>query len=273
MIIKIALSYLINTVIYLKYNLFERSYTMSLRIDSRKYFPVKFHNASALMGLNSGIAELDKLLGFIPKGNVVFIKGSRSRKHILELFCLRSITQYHNYCVFIDGGNSFDPYLLSKLVRKEKPKEVLSRIIISRAFTCHQLASLLMKETEKTVQRYPTDLIAVSDILHLFTDPESRSDIDEYEIEMILPMMLKSIKKLSSNATVAITSDASNEWLSRMVESYSDIVLAVNYGKERVGVILEKHPSYRKASAELTLHDKPYTVERETIEPWLMVNG
>lgn len=225
------------------------------------------------MGLNSGIAELDKLLGFIPKGNAVFINGSRSRKYILELFCLRSIKQYRNYCIFIDGGNSFDPYLLSKLVRKENPKEVLSRVIISRAFTCHQLASLIIKETEKIVQRYPTDLIAVSDILHLFTDPESRSDIDEYEIEMILPVILKSLKKLSSNAIVTITSDSKNEWLSRMIESYSEIVLTVNDDKERVSIILEKHPSHRKASTELTLHDKQYTVERETIEPWLMVNG
>ena len=162
-------------------------------IDSMEQFRARFQRASALIGLNSGIRELDRLLGFIPKGNIVFIKGSKSRRHILELLCLRSIIQYQNYCIFVDGGNGFDPYLLSELAAasKENPKEVLSRIMISRAFTCHQLASLV-KETAKVTKTFPANLVAVSDMLHLFTDPES--EVDDYEIEMILPKMLEHLK-------------------------------------------------------------------------------
>ncbi len=247
---------------------------MPYHADLLKRFPVKFQNASALIGLNSGIAELDKLLGFIPKGKIVFIKGSRSRKHILELFCLRSIVQYHNYCIIIDGGNSFDPYLLSKLAPiKENPKEVLSRVIISRAFTCHQLASLIIQETAKIVDMFPTNFIAVSDMIHLFTDPES--DIDEYEIEMMLPMMFKSLHYLANHkdAIVAVTSDTTNIWLTRMVESYSDIILTVNDYTERVNVTLDKHPLRQMASTELTLKHKPNIVKSATIERWLMING
>ena len=242
-------------------------------IDSMEQFRARFQRASALIGLNSGIRELDRLLGFIPKGNIVFIKGSKSRRHILELLCLRSIIQYQNYCIFVDGGNCFDPYLLSELstASKENSKEVLSRIMISRAFTCHQLASLV-KETAKVTKTFPANLVAVSDMLHLFTDPES--EVDDYEIEMILPRMLEHLKNMAAKgAIVAVTSDAGNRWLDRMVESCSNIVLTINDDKEIVRVTLEKHPSQRNSSAELKLKDELAATKPMTIEPWLVADG
>ncbi len=243
------------------------------RIDSAEQYRARFQPASALVGLNSGIRELDRLLGFISKGSIVFVKGSKSRKYILELFCLRSILQYQNYCIFVDGGNGFDPYLLSALAtsNRERPKEVLSRIMISRAFTCHQLASLV-KETAKIAKTFPVNLVAVSDMLHIFTDPES--EVDDYEIEMILPKMLECLKTMASKgAIVAITSDASNRWLDRMVESCSSIVLTVDDDGETVHVTLEKHPSQCNGSAELKLNHESPTTKPMTIEPWLMANG
>ncbi len=240
-------------------------------------FSIKFQTASALIGLNSRIAKLDNLIGYIQKGKVLFIKGTQSRKHILELFCLRSIIQYQNYCIFVDAGNSFDPYLISKLatMSKENPREILNKIIISRAFTCHQLASLI-EETENIVNTFPTNFIAIADILHLFTDPEA--DVDNYEIEMILPEMLKCIRDLTRNDAIAmVTSDTKNEWLNRMVESYSDIVLTVTNDKELINIELNKHPSRQNTSIEfnkneLTLQNKP-DIKHETIEPWLIANG
>lgn len=239
------------------------------RIEPVEQYRARFQRASALVGLNSGVRELDRLLGFIPKGNIVFIKGSRSRKHILELFCLRSIVQYQNYCIVVDGGNGFDPYLISGLATKsrEHPREVLRRIMISRAFTCHQLASLV-KETETVAKTFPTNLVAVSDMLHLFTDPES--EVEQYEVEMILPRMLEQLKKMAGKgATVIVTSDAGNRWLDSMVESCSNIVIAIDDHKEIVRVTLEKHPSQHNGSTELKLRHELQTAKPVTIEPWL----
>lgn len=231
------------------------------------------------MGLSSGIKKLDKLIGFIPRGKVVFVQGLRLRKHILELFCLRSITQYQNYCIFIDGANSFDPYLLSKLanIMKQNPKEVLNKIILSRAFTCHQLASLILHETE-IIERFPTHLIAISDLLHLFKDPES--DIENYEVEIILTKIVKHLNDIvkEKNVIVVITSDFANEWLSRIIESYSDIVLTVKDQKETVHISLDKHEFHPNGSIQLTFEDLTLQnclrkENRETIEPWLMAYG
>jgi hypothetical protein len=236
------------------------------------HFPNRFQTASSLIGLNSRISKLDNLLGFIPKGHVVFIKGTRSRKHLLELFCLRSIQQYQNYCIFIDGGNSFDPYLLAKLTKKENPKEILGRIMISRGFTCHQLTHLIIKETENMLKTFPTNLVAVSDILRIFTDPES--DAERYEIEMILPNMLKALKDTAGKSIIVmVTADNSNDSLNRMIESYSDIVLEVDDYTDIVNVALIKHPSRKTTSIELILQDKPEITKPATIEPWLIVNG
>ncbi|MGH9910745.1 MAG: hypothetical protein ACRD32_08895, partial [Nitrososphaerales archaeon] len=161
------------------------------------------------------------------------------------------------------------PYLLSELATtsREHPKEVLSRIMMSRAFTCHQLASLV-KETASIAKTFPANMVAVSDMLHLFTDPES--EVDDYEIEMILPKMLGYLKNLAGGGViVTVTSDASNHWLDRMVESYSDIVLAVNDDKDAVRVALEKHPCQHKGSAEIKLKQELQATKPMTIEPWL----
>jgi hypothetical protein len=126
----------------------------------------------------------------------------------------------------------------------------------------------LVKEAKKVAKTFPANLVAVSDMLHLFTDPES--EVDDYEIEMILPTMLECMKNMAGNGTiVAVTSDANNRWLDRMVESFSNIVLAINDDKEIIHVTLEKHPLQHKGSAELKLkHELPET-KPMTIEPWL----
>lgn len=247
---------------------------MYMKMDWRRYRRVEFQNASALIGLSSGIRKLDKLIGFIAKGNVVFIKGSKSRKHILELFCLRSITQYQNYCIFIDGGNSFDPYLLTQIctASRHNPKEVLHRVIISRAFTCHQLASLI-NEAGKIIDAYPSNLVAVSDILHLFTSKES--DMDIRETDFILPEIIKSLNNMAkqNDTIITVTSDTNNKWLDRMVESYSDIVLTVNDSAGKVSVTLDKHPLHTKGSIELTTNALALNCKQETgsltLEQWV----
>jgi hypothetical protein len=46
-----------------------------------------------------------------------------------------------------DGGNSFNPYDFSEIAQRadRKPKEILKRVHISRAFTCHQMSALVRR--------------------------------------------------------------------------------------------------------------------------------
>lgn len=49
----------------------------------------------------------------------------------------------------LDGANRFDPYMASSFARKAviPPERVLKRILIARAFTCHQMATLIERLT------------------------------------------------------------------------------------------------------------------------------
>jgi hypothetical protein len=74
--------------------------------------------------------------------------------------------------VFLDGGNSFDPYLISKLSRHSqiRPEELLSRIYISRAFTCHQMQALVVDRLDAALRKYSTSVVIVSGLLDTFFD-------------------------------------------------------------------------------------------------------
>ncbi|MFQ5851163.1 MAG: hypothetical protein ACE5JU_11330 [Candidatus Binatia bacterium] len=49
--------------------------------------------------------------------------------------------------VVLDAGNLFDPYLISRMAQAlgREPREFLSRILVSRSFTCHQTHALARK--------------------------------------------------------------------------------------------------------------------------------
>ncbi|HQU14186.1 MAG TPA: hypothetical protein PKV70_08040, partial [Thermodesulfobacteriota bacterium] len=58
--------------------------------------------------------------------------------------------------VAVDGGNRFDPYEIGKAAKAlgGDAKEVLSRIRVSRAFTCHQMEALLTRRLPEALSRF-----------------------------------------------------------------------------------------------------------------------
>lgn len=76
--------------------------------------------------------------------------------------------------LFLDGGNSFDPYLLSKIARRANlvPEELLSRIHISRAFTCHQMHALVVERLAGGLREFGANIAIVSGLLDTFYDQD-----------------------------------------------------------------------------------------------------
>ncbi len=74
--------------------------------------------------------------------------------------------------VFLDGANSFDPLLIAKIARRAGlvPKELLGRIHISRAFTCHQMEALVVERLAGAFRRFDTNVAIVSGLLDTFYD-------------------------------------------------------------------------------------------------------
>src|SRR5208337_4011420 len=95
--------------------------------------------------LTLGIEALDKILG-LRFGQFVDLQGKPSHK-LSSLLCVRATLHEplgpNSDVIFVDGGNIFDPYLVSQysIEHELDAKTVLERIHISRAFTFHQNAT------------------------------------------------------------------------------------------------------------------------------------
>lgn len=65
---------------------------------------------------------------------------------VLFRLCAASVVSLDRDAVFVDGVNSFNPYSLSRIAKSfdAKPKNVLSRIHVARAFTEYQMEALIL---------------------------------------------------------------------------------------------------------------------------------
>ncbi len=72
----------------------------------------------------------------------------------------------------VDAANRFDPYGLVREGRARglAPREVLSRVQVARAFTCHQLVRLLQEELSR--QLAPGSLVLILGPVNLFYDEQ-----------------------------------------------------------------------------------------------------
>ena len=74
--------------------------------------------------------------------------------------------------LYVDGANAFDPYILSRLARQagQPPKAVMQRLRLSRAFTCHQLETLIVERLPSAITHFRPGLVVISGWSHLFHD-------------------------------------------------------------------------------------------------------
>ena len=95
-----------------------------------------------------------------------------------------------------DGGNRFDGYFVARLARRlsTDPHTVLSRLQLSRAFTCFQLAELI-ENTEGS-----TDPLFVLDLLTTFYD----ESVPLRDVERLLATVIAHLKRLASAGPVIV---------------------------------------------------------------------
>lgn len=74
--------------------------------------------------------------------------------------------------LYVDGANAFDPYILSRMAKGAgvDPRSILQRLLISRAFTCHQLETLIAERLGNAIRVYRPSLTVISGWSSLFHD-------------------------------------------------------------------------------------------------------
>jgi RecA/RadA recombinase len=112
-------------------------------------------------------------------GDFAVIYGSSSAVSLTSLLCVRAqlptqLGGLSSSVVFIDGGNTFRLYHISRLaqIHHLNPKQALEKIHLSRAFTAYQMTSLVMERLIDIVDKFNAKLVVISDIAGLFMDKD-----------------------------------------------------------------------------------------------------
>ena len=130
--------------------------------------------------LTTGIDSLDRTL-ILKFGQLAALQGEASHS-LSSLLCVRAALPkpdgQDSDVVFLDGGNSFDTYLISEhSIRHESDsRKILERIHLSRAFTYHQLSRLIHEKLPNAIDHFKAKLAVVSDITQLYCDPDVQTD-------------------------------------------------------------------------------------------------
>jgi Rad51 len=136
--------------------------------------------------LTTGIEQIDAKL-VLKRGEFVYLQGEQSHSLSLLLSVRATLPPplgLDSDVVFIDAGNLFDSYAIThhSLSLGLESEKVEQRIHLSRAFTHHQVYSLIMDKLVPAVVENQAALAVVSDITALFCDPDVRDKKESLDI-------------------------------------------------------------------------------------------
>ncbi len=169
-------------------------------------------SAARYRSLVTSIPPVDALLRGLEPGTITFIDSSdRLVFELVNLFCFNAVNELHEEVLWIDGGNSVNPYELSAICKRYRvpPEEVLHNITVSRAFTAYQMSTLIEDMLDPEVDRIRTGLVVVSCFPDLFQD----ADMNWTES---LQLMRRAMEKLRT-----------------LTEERSLITIITNYGQAK----------------------------------------
>ena len=149
--------------------------------------------------------------------------------------------------VFIDAGNSFDPYLAAQYGEKYAldRDRVLDRIFVSRAFTCHELTSLITETLGRALREYGARLAVISDVIELYRDP----DVRNIRCLDLFKTALNSMVSIARAEKTIVLATSLNEDLSgldlflRAAKERVDVILRFEERHSSTRLFLEKHPT------------------------------
>jgi hypothetical protein len=166
---------------------------------------------------------------------------------------------------FIDGGNTFRLYRVSRLAQLHQldPRQVLERIFISRAFTAHQMTSLVFEKLEETVNGLDSKLVIISDIAGLYLD----KDVPAGEAKEVYNQLTTYLSKLAEEKRIIIIAtllphshSRRNTFLHATTCGRANVVASIRPSRFGQEFVLEKHPDLglgyaRFPSPNLTLNE------------------
>ena len=148
----------------------------------------------------TGLSEFDRTIK-LRLGQFVVFQG-KAAKSLSPLICVRATLPkplgIDSNVIFLDGGNVFDAYAISEYAIRHQlnAERTLARIHLSRAFTYHQLSTLINEKLSEAIDLFKARLVVVSDITALYCDP----DVARQQEQEALDIFRRDVKSLTALA-------------------------------------------------------------------------
>jgi hypothetical protein len=217
--------------------------------------------------LTTGRDSLDKTL-VLRFGQLVSLQGEAS--NALSLFlCVQAIYPLppglDSDVVFVDGGNVFDAYTVSRHAFSLglDPEKANSRIHLSRAFTHHQLGTLITEKLAPATDKYDVRLAIVSDITALYCDPDVR------EKREALDLFSRDIRSLATlaeqrNLLIVITNlQSRSKAMNNALDRTAHVSATLHDKGAHTQLTVTKHPFIPEGNREII------TIDNQTLTRYL----
>ncbi len=202
--------------------------------------------------LSINMHNIDQLFPGFEEGDFAVLHGTNAVLPLSLLLCVRAqlpnqLGGLGSDTVFIDGGNSFRLYNVSRIaqIHQLNPRQVLQRIQIARAFTAYQLVSLITDKMGDIVDRVGAKLVVISDVTDLFLD----EDLQAEEARSIFSHVTEYLAAFAKEKQIVLLatchphkSSRRNLSLKALVCEKANVVTCIRRGRRGREFVLEKHP-------------------------------
>jgi hypothetical protein len=203
--------------------------------------------------VQSGIIELDALLGGFKAGEITYIYGDSSLiSKIPNQLCVNAYQTFNSNTLYVDGGICADPYKIAKYAQMMDvdQNEVLDHVHISRAFTVYQLSTFIDYLLNAELEKHKPKVFVIGKFSTLFLDP----DVPVQEAQTILKNIIINLREFTTNynlITVLTDLDSSiySNRVKKTVQSYVHETVRMKYIKPCTYVNLR-----RKQESTMILH-------------------
>ncbi len=218
----------------------------TIQLDTHEYGHLQIERV-----LNTSVPAIDDLVKGFRSSKVALLEGdSGYASSLLHLLCVKAVSEFDEEVVWIDGGNSVDPYALSALCKRMRldRRDVLSRVNISRAFTAYQLVTLIDERLEEAVRESSPAMVIVTSLTDMFLD----KDMKWMEAYQLLRRCAEDIRRVTrAYETVSFVTDRTpghaphNERMTSLLRSEADLLVSM---RERRGGVTVRLPREGRSS-------------------------
>ncbi|MGI0080385.1 MAG: hypothetical protein ACRECH_12265 [Nitrososphaerales archaeon] len=204
--------------------------------------------------------KLDQLLGTGLKANTLTYLYGKRVSTILNILALNSVRHFGGRALFVDAGNSADPYLIRReadLRKKDSmaTRKLLQSIEMMRVFTCHQLTNFVVEQLPALLSKNAASesqfkFVGLSGFDFVFSEDDSPKR-EIMNLQYLIAQKLEDVSKDKNNGVMFVV--ASSEHQCSHFLDRSDVAIEIYHNKKsgRDRAALMRHHSQCGVELEL----------------------